>query len=1334
MRKLLGIAALVVGVACGSSSNPPGRVAAPMFSPPPGTYTSAQSVTIVSTTAGATVHYTDDGSAPSGTSPACTSPVAVTSTLTLRAIATKPGLDESDAVSATYTIVAGSQHVAAPTFSPPAGSYTSAQTVVLATTTPGAAIHYTLDGASPSAASAAYAGPIAVSSTTTIKAVAIATGYTDSPVASATYTILVAAAAPNFSVPAGTYTSTQSVALATTTPGAAIHYTLDGSTPSVSSATYGAPIAVSTTTTLKAIATAAGFTDSPVASATYTIVVPAAAPAFSVAAGTYTGTQSVVLTSSTPGAAIYYTLDGTNPTTSSTLYSGPIAVSTTTTVKAIAVAAGFTDSPAASATYTIVLPAAVPTFSVAGGAYTSPQSVALSSATPGAAIHYTTDGSPPSASSATYTGPIAVASTTTIKAITTAAGFADSLVASATFTILLPAATPTFSVPAGTYTSAQSVSLTSATPGAAIYYTVDGSIPTVTSTAYTAPIAVASTTTIKAIAVASGFSASAVGSATYTINLPPQQVAAPTFSPAGGSYTSGQTVALATATPGATIHYTLDGAAPSASSATYGAPIAVSTTTTLKAIAVKAGLTDSPIASATYTIVVPAAAPTNSVPAGTYTSAQSVALATTTAGAAIYYTLDGTAPTTASTLYTVPIDVSSTTTIRAIAVAPGLAESSATSATYTILLPAAAPTFSVPAGAYTSAQSVALATTTAGATIHYTLDGSTPTPGSTLYSGPIPVSSPTTIKTIAMAAGFSDSPVASATYTILLPAAAPTFTPGGGTYTTDQIVALATTTAGATIHYTLDGSLPTTASTSYTAPITVSTNTTIKAIVAAAGFTNSPAASATYTILVPAAAPTFSPAAGTYASAQSVTLATATPGATIYYTIDGSAATTSSTLYTTPITLSSTTTIRAFAAASGFSDSAGVSATYTIENLPQAAAPTFSPPGGSYASAQTVALATTTPGATIYYTVDGSTPNTASTAYAGAFTVSATATVQAIAAAPGHTASTVASATYTIATGGAQTLAVFCQNLFDAEVAKFLACYHANPDYRLYFAGFDFCATLTKEVSSGRVSYDGTQAAACLSEFQGLTCIDMASGATLLSAACSALLTPHVQPGGSCYEDADCVAGSCSETVAVCPGSCESYLQLGDACGAPGTTAECAPQLVCDAAFCKQLAIAGGECPCTAGLWCDTADNSVHLAGTCKPQQTEGGACTAFGDQCVVGYWCVGASTTAGTPGTCRALVGLGGDCTESDFVCGLGYYCDPTKKCAPYPGLGGDCSTSFACLDGYCNLLAAPPTCAAWKKQGEACGFMLGSCGPGLTCDVAGTDLCITTPGCVAP
>jgi len=162
-----------------------------------------------------------------------------------------------------------------------------------------------------------------------------------------------------------------------------------------------------------------------------------------------------------------------------------------------------------------------------------------------------------------------------------------------------------------------------------------------------------------------------------------------------------------------------------------------------------------------------------------------------------------------------------------------------------------------------------------------------------------------------------------------------------------------------------------------------------------------------------AATPTFSPVAGTYAAAQTVSISDTTSGATIYYTTNGTTPTTSSTKYTATIAVTSTETLQAIATANGYSVSAVATAAYTI--TPQAAPPTFSVPAGSYSSSQTATISDATAGATIYYTTNGTTPTTNSTVYGGgAITVSSSETLQAIATANGYSTSAVASAGYLI--------------------------------------------------------------------------------------------------------------------------------------------------------------------------------------------------------------------------------------------------------------------------------------------------------------------------------
>ena len=204
-------------------------------------------------------------------------------------------------------------------------------------------------------------------------------------------------ARPTFTPPGGSYASNAplSVTLSTTSAGdgtATYYYTTDGTTPTTNSTLYVGvacsnagpacnsnpdsgsitPITVSNSETLKAIAVVPGYAKpSAVSTAHYTIgsTEVTDTPVFSLAPGIYFGTQSVYLSDATNGTdgngnTIYYTTDGTTPTTHSTAFTnnngcygclgaGPITVSETETIKAIAVAAGYTDSAVATATYTI---------------------------------------------------------------------------------------------------------------------------------------------------------------------------------------------------------------------------------------------------------------------------------------------------------------------------------------------------------------------------------------------------------------------------------------------------------------------------------------------------------------------------------------------------------------------------------------------------------------------------------------------------------------------------------------------------------------------------------------------------------------------------------------------------------------------------------------------------------------------------------------------------------------------------------------------------------------------------------------------------------------------
>lgn len=173
----------------------------------------------------------------------------------------------------------------------------------------------------------------------------------------------------------------------------------------------------------------------------------------------------------------------------------------------------------------------------------------------------------------------------------------------------------------------------------------------------------------------------------YCTTVEVTAVETPEISPASGLVASGQEVTITCTTEGASIHYTTDGTTPTSSSTTYDPSNkpTITANTTIKAIAVKDGLTDSEVASAIYTIAAPCATPTFSVEEGEVEKGTTVTISTTTDDATIYYTIDGSTPTTSSSAYSSPIAINSNMTIKAIAIKDGMANSEMASATYTLI-------------------------------------------------------------------------------------------------------------------------------------------------------------------------------------------------------------------------------------------------------------------------------------------------------------------------------------------------------------------------------------------------------------------------------------------------------------------------------------------------------------------------------------------------------------------------------------------------------------------------------------------------------------------------
>ncbi len=165
---------------------------------------------------------------------------------------------------------------------------------------------------------------------------------------------------------------------------------------------------------------------------------------------------------------------------------------------------------------------------------------------------------------------------------------------------------PTASPAAGTYSETQNVTLLTKTGGASIYYTTNGTKPTVSSMKYMSSISITETTTLMVMAKKDDMDDSEMLTVNYVIESALEKIANVTVNVVEGIYTTAQAITMTTATAGTSIYYTTDGTTPTASSTLYTAEFTVSATTTLKAVAKKDGMDDSDVFTAVYTINVPA--------------------------------------------------------------------------------------------------------------------------------------------------------------------------------------------------------------------------------------------------------------------------------------------------------------------------------------------------------------------------------------------------------------------------------------------------------------------------------------------------------------------------------------------------------------------------------------------------------------------------------------------------------------------------------------------------------------------------------------------------------
>ncbi len=687
--------------------------------------------------------------------------------------------------------------------------------------------------------------------------------------------------------------------------GVSVYYTTDGSTPTASGTKYdsttGIPLGdVRGKTTIRVLAVKDGVEST----SELTLNVVSVAPDLDVdTTATYSQGDSVTLTVP-EGSTIRYTTDGTDPTaTTGTVYKDGISLeglSGNVNIKAVVVKDG---EASAVKDITLKVQPTAPTYSAsASKTYDSTESILFDNLPANTTIHYTTDGTDPTAASRSesdgkFISLSGLSGKETVKYVAVKDGIASEV---KTIEVSVKPAVSFDKAASSNLGQDDSVKIT-VPENTAVYYTTDGSIPTLSSTKYDSTDGISlknelGNTTIKVLAVKDNVSSDISSLTVLVKGTAPEVEDTETTYPRNGS------VKL-DVPEGAVAYYTINGDDPTDKSVKYdsetGIPLSgYSGDVTIKTVMYKDGVVCSEVG--TKTVKVQPTAPDYTVSASAYSTTDKLTFTGLSDGTTIYYTTDGSVPTkdskTESDGKSISLSgLSGKKTVKYVAVKDGVVSEVKT------MEVSVKPdiTFNSEEDAELKRSDSVKITVPGNTTVYYTTDGSTPTKSSSAYNtSGIPLENALGTTTIRVLAVTSDGVEATSDLRVKVEIPGPEITVDGNKSYAQGDKLTVTVPSGTTVRYTTDGTEPTATEgnvydSSTGIPLTgLSGEATIKAVIVKGEEYS--ATATTVNVKVKPAVLTKPTLEAKYSEDGSIEFTALASGTSVRYTLDGTAVTSSS--------------------------------------------------------------------------------------------------------------------------------------------------------------------------------------------------------------------------------------------------------------------------------------------------------------------------------------------------------------------------------------------------------------------------------------------------------